>query len=151
MMARSLLDNHITGGISLPPVMNRKETVLDQRGRDDPPIFYIPTQLAGYKYHALLMEPVAVSNKMLLDLHPEMQTVRQAEALVSVIRPRGLYGFQLIEERDKFCRRCNAAADAIEVRICIPVTVPNIFQDQPLTTTVRYTGPVTDNPKGTPK
>jgi hypothetical protein len=122
--------------------------MADQRGRDNPPIFYLPTQLAGYKYHALLTEAVGVPYELLTDLHEAHQT-RKVVGDYSVVRPAGLYGFQTIDARQKFCNTLNAIADAVEVKICFPVTVPNIHMDQPMVTTIRYqadtTGPVDDD------
>lgn len=121
--------------------------MTDTRGRDSPPIFYLATQMAWHKYHALLMQPVWVGIGPLTDLHISLQNTRDVAGDYGVQRPRGIYGFDTVEARDKFCRRCNAAAD-LEDKVCIPVTVPNIFADVPLTTTIRFnpapdTGPVT--------
>lgn len=126
--------------------------MADQRGRDSPPIFYLPTQLAAYKYHALLMLPVWVAVAPLADLDITLQNQREFTGDFTVQRPRGIYGFRTIEERDKFCRRCNAAAD-MEDAICIPVTVPNVLPGDDLTTIIRFTdtGPVSHSTKGTTK
>lgn len=130
--------------------------MADQRGRDDPPLFYLPTQLAEFKYHALLIRSVWIATKLLTDLHPSLQTTRAVEGEYSVRRPRGIYGFMTIELRDKFCRQCTAAEDS-EEPICFPVTIPNVYMDEPYSTTIRYqsasdTAPVSEpsteeNPK----
>lgn len=109
---------------------------MSKQSKDNPPLFYLATQLASYKYHALLMQPVWVATMPLTDLHISLQATQSIDGEYSVRRPRGLYGFSSMAERDKFCRRCNAADDG-EVPVAIPVTVPNIYEDVPMTTTVR--------------
>lgn len=109
----------------------------------------MPTQLAEYKYHALLKEPVWVLRKLvtqddvrILGEQPSDEIKGEYEIRISF----GLYGFKTIEARDKFCRTCQSATYS-EDKIALPVTIPNIYTDEPLTTTIRTqradTGPVT--------
>jgi len=119
--------------------------MADPRHRDDPPIFYLSPQTAAFKYHALLFEPVWMTKKLVFETYDDERKARQVEGETQVMLTRGIYGFHLVETRDKFCRRCNAEADAIEVKICIPVTIPLLSMDEPMVTSIRYqpaTGPV---------
>lgn len=110
----------------------------DARHRDNPPVFYISPQVAGFKYHALLMEPVTIQRNIVFDVYDEDRGKRVLDGETFVMITRGIYGFQIVEARDKFCRKCNAAADATEVKICIPVTVPGLAMEEPMVTTIRY-------------
>jgi hypothetical protein len=119
-------------------ITERNYTVVDQRGRDNPPIFYIDTQVANYRYHALLMLPVADKFDLLMDLNSQDQQVREVEGQFLVTRPRGLYGFTTIDARNKFCKRCNTLSEIDEEPICIPVTVPNLVTDEPFSKQISY-------------
>ena len=112
--------------------------MVDQRSKDNPPIFYIDTQVANFRYHALLIEPVADKFDMLMDLNRQDQGLHQVNGEYLVTRPRGLYGFQKMDDRDKFCKRCNRLAEIDEVAICFPVTVPNLVKDEPFSKQLKY-------------
>lgn len=114
--------------------------MVDQRGRDNPPIFYVDTEIANYKYHALLTEPVFDKFSLLKDLNSMNQTTKQVDGELLVQRPRGLYGFQRMEERDKFCKRCNKASEIDEYPVCYPVTVPNLVVQDTFMKQIKYQG-----------
>lgn len=116
---------------------------MDQRGTDNPPIFYLDTQIAHFKYHALLTEPIDDKWEMLMDLNRQDQEMKEVEGEIYVTRPRGLYGFTTIEARDKFCKRANfrfkLASESDEaVTIALPVTVPNLVMTEPMDKQIRY-------------
>lgn len=96
---------------------------VDQRGRDNPPRFTITSNVEGYKYHAVLVETVYIPSRLVLDLRDQGHTKRTKDGDLELGLPWGIYGFQTIEARDKFVRRCNAAADATEHYICFAVTL----------------------------
>lgn len=106
--------------------------------RDDPPIFFISPQVAGYRYHALLTEPVAVPTNLTYEVYDADRGKRIIDGETVTMLTRGIYGFQHVELRDKFCRRCNAIAEAIETKIAFPVTIPMLYMDEPMVTSIRY-------------
>jgi len=112
--------------------------MVDQRGRDNPPIFYLDTQIANYRYHVLLTEPVSDAFDMLLDLNRQDQELKEVNGEFHVTRPRGIYGFQRIEDRDKFCKRCNALSEIDEYAVCYPVFIPNLVLDLPSNLRIKY-------------
>lgn len=97
---------------------------MDQRGRDAAPRFTIGADIAEFKYHAVLVETVWVPTKLVFDSRDELRPERKSTDGVENLLPMGIYGFQRVEDRDKFCRRANAAAEADEHKICLPVTIP---------------------------
>ena len=110
---------------------------MDQRGRDAPPVFYIPVQIAGYKYHALLTEPIWSTTKLVLEVFDTDRGHRSVDGQTAKYLVRGLYGFRTVEERDKFIRRINGESDA-EAPICLAVTIPNLYMDEPMVSSIRY-------------
>lgn len=130
---------------------------MDQRGRDAPATFFIPVQIGGYRYHALLKEAMwTPTTKLGIDVTDYLGNTRTVDGDLQARLPMGLYGFQRIEDRDLFCRRLNnaAAEDGAEDKICVPVTVPNLYLDEPMVTAIRYqkpdTGPVSPDTNGEP-
>lgn len=126
---------------------------MDQRGRDNPPVFFISPQVAGFKYYALLMDSLHVPTRLVMEVYDVKKGTRNTQADLDIPLTMGLYGFLRVEDRDKFCRQCNAVAEAIEHKICVPVTVPGLYMDEPMVTTIRYqtnpaTGPVAKEPDG---
>jgi hypothetical protein len=92
--------------------------------KDDPPEFSITADVAGYKYHAVLTEVVWLNTKLVFDARGRNAPEREIEGEVQKRFPRGIYGFPRVEDRDKFIRRCNAAADMDEHKPCFAVTIP---------------------------
>lgn len=99
---------------------------LDQRGRDNPPIFYIDPDLDNGKYFALLTEPIARSWAHPFPVHLQGALPRTVDGDLTSVRPRGIYTFDKIEARDKFCRICNGASGIEEYEVAYPVTVPGL-------------------------
>jgi len=120
----------------------------------------IPVQVAGYKYHALLKQPIWMpTTKLGIDVHDYLGNTRTVDAEIQAKLPMGIYCFRRIEDRETFCKRLNNAAidEGAEDKICVPVTIPNLYMDEPMVTSIRYqkpptpdTGPVSSSEE-TPK
>ncbi len=111
----------------------------NRKGKDAAPAFTITADLGQFKYHAVLMEPVWVPTKLVFDVRMDAKE-RTVEGTVEKLLSRGIYGFQRVEDRDKFTKRCNAVADAVESPICSPVTLS--VESMENATTLSVTGPV---------
>lgn len=117
--------------------------MVDQRGSDAKPRFTISSQAAQFKYHAVLTEPVYIPTKFIFDARDEVNSERTGTDGVEVFTPMGIYGFHRVEDRDKFCRRANAAAEVDEHKVAFGVTIlpAELANLQPL-----ITGPVAQRP-----
>lgn len=124
--------------------------MADKRIRDDPPLFTISSNTAAFKYHAVLVERVWLPTKLIVDVRDQdASSTRVVEGILEAYTPAGIYGFHTVEARDKFCRRCNVAADMEEHKVCLPFTIPleHLANAQSL-----ITGPVAKaNQEGNPQ
>lgn len=94
--------------------------MVDQRGRDAPPSFYLAEDVVQYKYHALVPEPYWVPSKLVFDVFDDERGRREVDGEVQVKIPRGIYGFPRVEDRKAFCFAINKAEGDV---VAVPITL----------------------------
>ena len=94
--------------------------MVDQRGRDDPPAFYVAEDIRDHKYHALVPEPFWVPSNLVFDVFDAERGRREVDGQLQVKIPRGIYGFPSVKDRKAFCFAINKEA---EDNVAVPITL----------------------------
>lgn len=94
--------------------------MVDQRGTDNPPAFYLAEDIADHKYHALVPEPYWVPSNLVFDVFDNERGRREVNGEIQIKIPRGIYGFPSVKDRKAFCFAINKEEGDI---VAVPITL----------------------------